>query len=166
MPATATIELEPAASPDLRAYRSAHADGGSGSHGYVVLLGLRNSDPAHVLRQVESGLAFRAFARLQHNAGLTQTQLTRAAGITPTTLGRRKEGGHFTPEESDRLLRVTRLFAKALDLHEGDVAAARQWLSAPQPALGGGEPLAVAQTEVGAREVESLIDRLENGVFS
>ena len=166
MPLPASLELDPPSSPDLRAYRAAHHGGGVGALGYVVLLGLRNSDPARVLRQVESGLAFRAFTRLQHNAGLTQTQLTRAAGITPTTLGRRKDSGHFTAEESDRLLRVTRLFAKALDLHEGDVAAARQWLSAPQPALGGAEPLAVAQSEVGAREVETLIDRLENGVFS
>lgn len=45
-------------------------------------------------------------------------------------------------------------------------AAARAWLSTPAPALANRTPVEVAATDVGAREVESLIDRLEHGVFS
>ena len=69
------------------------------------------------------------------------------------------------PDESDRLLRASRVFGRALELFEGDPEAARRWLGLPQPALGGATPLAFARTEAGAREVEDLVGRLEHGVF-
>ena len=43
---------------------------------------------------------------------------------------------------------------------------ARQWLSFPQYGLGGVVPLDYARTEVGAREVETLLGRIEYGVYS
>jgi putative toxin-antitoxin system antitoxin component (TIGR02293 family) len=68
--------------------------------------------------------------------------------------------------ESDRLVRASRIFGRALSLFEGDRDAATHWLSEPQKALGGEVPLSVARTELGALEVERLIARLEHGVFS
>jgi putative toxin-antitoxin system antitoxin component (TIGR02293 family) len=62
--------------------------------------------------------------------------------------------------------RRTQISARALGLFDGDVAAARQWLSNPQPVLGGAIPLEMARTAHGAREVEDAISRLEHGVFS
>ena len=64
------------------------------------------------------------------------------------------------------LLRASRVFGRALELFEGDDAAARRWLSSPQRALGGSKPLSLAGTEVGTGLVEDLIGRLEHGVFS
>ena len=43
---------------------------------------------------------------------------------------------------------------------------ARQWLTSPQLGLGGSVPLEYAETEVGAREVEDLLGRIEYGVYS
>jgi putative toxin-antitoxin system antitoxin component (TIGR02293 family) len=51
-------------------------------------------------------------------------------------------------------------------LFEGDREAAIEWLGAPRPALGGVTPFSLIASEVGGREVEALIDRLEHGVFS
>jgi len=137
-----------------------------GTYGYVALLGLKSSDPARVLQSVKKGLSFKALEHFQRNLSLSLNQLTQIVQIAPTTLTRRRLKGRLTPEESDRLMRVTRLFAKALELHEGDGMAVWKWLSNSQTALGGASPLEVAKTEVGAREVEALIDRLEQGVFS
>jgi putative toxin-antitoxin system antitoxin component (TIGR02293 family) len=81
-------------------------------------------------------------------------------------LARRQQEGKLTPEESDRLLRASRVFTRALELFEGDAAAALSWLSEPQVALGGIVPLEIADTEIGANEVESLIGRLEHGIPS
>jgi len=53
-----------------------------------------------------------------------------------------------------------------MDLFEGDVAAVHRWLTRPNRALGYVPPLSYAKTEVGAREVEDLIMRLEHGIFS
>jgi putative toxin-antitoxin system antitoxin component (TIGR02293 family) len=58
------------------------------------------------------------------------------------------------------------LFGKTLELFEGDRDAATEWLTTAQPALGGSVPLDLAKSDVGAREVERLVGRLEHGVFS
>jgi putative toxin-antitoxin system antitoxin component (TIGR02293 family) len=69
-------------------------------------------------------------------------------------------------DESNQLLRLSRVLKRATDLHEGDQSSAREWLETPMPALGGRRPLELAQTELGAREVEDLIGRIEHGVVS
>ena len=67
---------------------------------------------------------------------------------------------------SKRLLRLSSLFEKCVDLYEGDVAAAVNWLTSPKKALNRQTPLLYARTELGAREVEDLIGRLDHGIFS
>jgi len=57
------------------------------------------------------------------------------------------------------------LFGLALALFEGDPAVAADWLTRPQPGLGGAVPIDLAKTGLGAREVETLLGRLEHGVF-
>jgi putative toxin-antitoxin system antitoxin component (TIGR02293 family) len=140
--------------------------GKPGPHSYVVLLGGESYGTDAVLKSVAHGLPFSAFEHLQRNTALSLAEVTELVQIRPRTLTRRREQGRFQPDESDRLLRASRLFARALELFEGDAETARSWLADPQPALGGAVPLTVARTEVGAREVEKLIGRLEHGVFS
>jgi putative toxin-antitoxin system antitoxin component (TIGR02293 family) len=140
--------------------------GESAQHIYPSLLGLRVRDTVALLRQIERGLSYAALERLQRNIDLSLRDLAELVRISPRTLARRKEKGRLEPDESDRLLRVARIFAKALGLFEGEFQAARGWLFAPQPALNGATPIAFARTEVGAREVEQLIGRLEHGIPS
>ena len=66
----------------------------------------------------------------------------------------------------DHRLRASRVFAKALELFEGDRDAASKWMIRPLPALGGEAPIDVARTEFGARQVENLAGRIEHGVYS
>ncbi len=81
-------------------------------------------------------------------------------------MGRRRERGRLEPAESNRILRVSPLFPEAIKLFEGDGVAARRWMLQKQKALGEKTPLELLATELGAREVEALIGRLEHGVFS
>ena len=111
-------------------------------------------------------LAFQALERFQKNTGLSTSDLADVVVIKMRTLQRRKEQGRLEPEESDRLMRVSRIFGKALELFEGNSEAARQWLFTRQRALGGERPMVLARTDLGAREVEALIDRLEHGVLT
>ncbi len=69
-------------------------------------------------------------------------------------------------DDRDRLIRAARVVDKAVGLFEGDRRAAIEWLQTPQPALAGQKPLDFAQTDIGAREVEDLIGRLEHGIFT
>lgn len=138
--------------------------GSTQGHYYVALLGLREYDPLRLYRIVRGGLKYSAIERFQRNTDLSARTVADLADIPLRTLARRKEEGRLLPEESDRLVRASRVFGRALELFEGSIDLARQWLSTPQLGLGGMVPLQLATTDVGAEIVEQLIGRLEHGI--
>ena len=140
--------------------------GWDADHPYLLLLGLDPVDTPQLVERVQEGLSFGELERLRQNMGLSREEMAKLVQIRPRTLDRRKKEGRLHPEESDRLLRASRVFGRAITLFEGDVEGALGWLSTPQGALGGAVPLEMARTEIGTREVEGLIGRLEHGVFS
>jgi putative toxin-antitoxin system antitoxin component (TIGR02293 family) len=115
---------------------------------------------------MEAGFPFKALESLAALSGLSVTLIASILGIPERTLARRKAAGRFAPHESERLLRISIMFEKAVELFEGDVSGAVTWLTRPKRALAHQPPLAFSRTELGAREVENLIGRLEHGVFS
>lgn len=151
---------------DLDRFRQYLRRGAPGPHAYVVLLGLETFDPLDLLRAVKKGLSYRTFERFRRNTSLSFERLTDLIDIPRRTMTRRKRDGRFLPDESDRLLRASRLFGKTLELFDGDRDTATEWLTTAQPALGGTIPLDLARTDVGAREVERLVGRLDHGVFA
>jgi putative toxin-antitoxin system antitoxin component (TIGR02293 family) len=72
----------------------------------------------------------------------------------------------LSSDESEKLLRLSAVFEQAIELFEGNDTDALNWLTTPKKALENETPLAYSRTELGAREVEHLIGRLEHGVFS
>lgn len=135
-------------------------------HRYLTLLGLEPLDTPQLLARVEQGFSYHELERLQRALSMPMERVAELVRIRPRTLSRRKEKGRLLPDESDRLVQISRLVGQVLELFEGDAGAARRWLSTSQPALGGTAPLDVAKTDTGMREVEDLIGRLEHGVFS
>jgi putative toxin-antitoxin system antitoxin component (TIGR02293 family) len=133
-------------------------------HGSSLGLTARNS--TELIRQLEKGFSFKTLRVLESRSGLALSRLASVIGIPERTLARRKASGKLTPDESERLLRISAVFEDAVDLFEGDVPAAVNWLTTPRKALGDHPPLSYARTELGAREVENLIGRLEHGIFS
>jgi putative toxin-antitoxin system antitoxin component (TIGR02293 family) len=133
---------------------------------YVSLLGIRQRNPLTITRLVSRGLAITALEEFQERTRLSTAELAEVVAIKARTLNRRKKEGRLEPEESDRLVRFSRVFGRALELFEGDADAARRWLSTRLEALGGERPIVMARTDVGSREVEALIDRLEHGVVA
>ena len=141
-------------------------EGRGRAHPAVVLLGLRLSDPAEIIKRVEEGFSFHTLERFQKVTQIPTDDLAAVVAIPLRTLHRRKKEGRLEPEESDRLLRVSGVFAKTLELFEGDAEAAKRWFYTPARALGGERPIDFARTDLGTREVEALIDRLEQGVLT
>lgn len=120
-----------------------------------------------VAARVKTGLPVAELDALRELLGLTMENLAGRIGISIATLSRRRHSDQpLDADHSDRVLRFARLFRLASELHDGDEDAARAWLSKPARALGGETPLDHAETEVGAREVENLIGRLEHGVYT
>ena len=129
-------------------------------------LGVVAENTAQMVRQVQRGFPYAAIVRFQRESGLPLGRIADLIRIPPRTLVRRKASGRLLPEESERLLRIAGVFEQALELFEGDREAARHWLTTPSEDLDEQSPLDFAITEIGARDVENLIGRLEHGVFT
>jgi putative toxin-antitoxin system antitoxin component (TIGR02293 family) len=133
-------------------------------HSYMALLGLASDSVLVVREAIERGLAYDAFSHFVEATSLPVAVASEMTRIPARTLARRRLEGRLGPEESDRLVRAARVVGRAIELFENDVQAARQWLEAPQRALGGVPPLEFARTDVGARAVENLIGQTEYGI--
>jgi putative toxin-antitoxin system antitoxin component (TIGR02293 family) len=118
------------------------------------------------MKRLDDGISYAAFERLKRKLGVSSKELGDATLITQRTLARRKKAGRLNPDESDRLVRVARVFSRAIELFEGDSEGAQEWIVRPNRAFGGVSPFEMARTEIGAREVENLIGRIEHGVIS
>jgi putative toxin-antitoxin system antitoxin component (TIGR02293 family) len=129
-------------------------------------LGLRAENPGELIRQVERGFSFNTLLSMESHAGISVARIAAIIGMPERTLARRKTEGRLTADESERLLRISRVFENTVDLFEGDSTNALKWLTTPKKAFENQTPLAYSRTELGAREVENLMGRLEHGIFS
>lgn len=118
-----------------------------------------------MIEQVQGGLRVQELDDLRDSLEIPMEKLASKLGISKATLHRRKARGRLGPAESERVVRLARLMGKAAKVL-GGIEAARQWLNSPQFGLGGAVPLDYADTEIGAREVENLLGRIEYGVYS
>lgn len=139
-------------------------------HWQAVLheLGLQTSYRAgsalvQIRQALQLGVPRNAFERIRNDLGINSDELAQVLAISNRTLARRTD--RFSPEESERLLRVASVLQKAKDVLE-NLPSARRWMTQPKRALGGLTPLRSCDTEVGAREVESLLVRIEHGVYT
>ncbi len=119
-----------------------------------------------LIKMLEIGLPVRELTDLQASLDLPAERLAPMLGISKATFHRRKGAGkNLKPSVSERVVRFARLLGKAVQVF-GGIEDAKQWLNSPQFGLGGAVPLNYAKSEVGAREVENLLGRIQYGVYS
>src|SRR6266446_3932985 len=121
--------------------------------------------PTELIRKIQKGLRFSELETLQNSIDLPFEQLAAKLSISRSTLQRRKAAGRLSPDESDKVMRLSRLLEHATNVF-GDIEKARTWLKFPQRGLGGAVPLDYAETEVGAREVDNLLGRIDYSVYT
>lgn len=113
---------------------------------------------------VEEGLTVETLHRIADDLGRDDAEAARIRhAIVPRTTLRRRT--RLSREEGERTARLARLLVLAEQVWE-DRELAREFLLSPQPQLGGEPPVVLALTELGAREVEELLFRLEYGLPS
>lgn len=122
------------------------------------------STPA-LIRCVSEGFSSGDIRKLSAFLGMSPEAMAPYLGISTATLTRRMRVGKMDAAESDRIARFARIAGIAAHVL-GSAEAARGWLRSPQFGLGGAIPLEYARREVGAREVENLLGRIEYGVYS
>jgi putative toxin-antitoxin system antitoxin component (TIGR02293 family) len=127
--------------------------------------GAATPEVARAVGAVRAGLPWKEYDDLRDALDLPMEKVAAKIGMSRATLHRRQKSGVLSPDESDKALRLARIIGHAVAVF-GDEPRARQWLKAPQVALGGETPLDFADTEIGAREVDHLIGRIDYGVYS
>lgn len=134
-------------------------------HGSSGKVTTKEFTPSKLIKRLKAGLPVHELDDLRRDLDLPMEKLVPMLGISKATLHRRKTTGKLDVAESDRVVRFARLLGQAASVMES-IENGRRWLSSPQLGLGGSVPLEYAETEVGAREVEHLLGRIEHGVYS
>lgn len=125
------------------------------------LLDLKVDSEVDVIHLVSRGITGRTYKRVASKLGLP------ANLVAPESTVRRRLviGGRFTEAESERVVRLARVFSEAVELF-GDESAALEWFNTPADYLrdqASITPMALASTDAGARLVESHISRTAYG---
>lgn len=133
--------------------------------GVQLFLRLRPTRPNELRDAVRRGLPFSTMETLSDQLELSPQQCSEVLAIPARTVARRKENKQLNPQESDRLYRVARAASQAVEVL-GSLDKARLWLKTPNRALSCEPPLDLLDTEIGARQVEEVLLRLNYGIFS
>ncbi len=80
---------------------------------YADLIGINASDRLELSEQVQIGFPFKAFVSLTKSMELTD-QLANLVQISDRTLNRRRKDGKLNADESEKLLRFSRIYTLAV----------------------------------------------------
>lgn len=138
------------------------------THLSALLTGQRRRvrEPTQWHERILEGLPVAAMESVKGRAALTDAEMARLLGVGEATLRRaRASGAALDPATSDRLFRLSRVIAVALEVL-GNEQNAMSWLRRSQPGLGGEVPLDRLVTHAGVDEVETLLRRIDYGVYT
>lgn len=125
----------------------------------------RLADYAAVIHRARAGLPYAALEAVAKRYAIPLAALVGVIDVPARTLARRKKERRLSASESDRLARVARVAAAAEDVLDDHVKAGR-WLQKPNRALGGVTPFDLLGSDLGAEQVETVLVRIDHGVYS
>lgn len=115
-----------------------------------------------IVRLIRRGVPTQAVDHFLNMAGLTFNALDPKVLNQRTFKRRKKNAQPLEPDESDRLLRMVGIVAAAEETFGPEKA--HIWLNRANRVLDGETPLAMADTDQGARAVEALLGRVAHGI--
>jgi putative toxin-antitoxin system antitoxin component (TIGR02293 family) len=124
-------------------------------------LGTEVSSEADLARIVHGGIRLRVLGHLAR-AGFSRQEIENFIIPARTWRHRKTRREPLTVEESDRVVRLTRIQSLAEDVF-GNVEKANRWLREGLAMLDGKSPLEVARTDSGARLIEQLLAKIDWG---
>lgn len=95
-------------------------------------------------------------------AGLKEAEIDVLVIPQRTRRHRSLKGEPLTIDESDKVMRITRILALAAEIFDG-ADRAMAWLRKPLRELGGETPLMMSSTEAGGRVVENILAQIAWG---
>ncbi len=127
------------------------------------LMDLRINSEIDILNAVRSGITPRTYRRVSARLHIPENLV----GPETTIRRRLSNNDRLTEAESERFVRVLRLFAQAKSLFQ-DHDAAMRWFSTPADYVRGQPPMtpmSMAKTDAGTRLIESHMRRTAYGFF-
>src|SRR5881275_3733275 len=101
-----------------------------------TMASIKAKNPHELIRRIQKGLPFSDLKVLQNSIDMPFEQLAAKLAVSRSTLQRRKAAGRLSPDESDKVIRFSRLLRHATRIF-GDAERARAWLKHSQVGLGG-----------------------------
>jgi putative toxin-antitoxin system antitoxin component (TIGR02293 family) len=118
---------------------------------------------AYGVKAIRAGLPARAFVGVANAFNLTVDQLAGILGVSPRTIrDQQKKLARLSSENTEKLVRMVRVRQQARRVFSTDEAASG-WLTSPAPALEGVKPIDLLDTDLGAREVEAVLNGIAYG---
>jgi putative toxin-antitoxin system antitoxin component (TIGR02293 family) len=131
-------------------------------------LGLRRV-PANELELADmarEGFPSTTLSRLSSSLGWTRAALIEQLGIAPRTASRRLTRREpLSTTESERVLRLARVLARAVEVFESQDAA-KEWLQGASAALGERKPIDLLATDIGTEVVLNELGKIDHGFFA
>ncbi len=115
--------------------------------------------------RIKKGLPFSSLESVRERLRLSVPEAASVLQMPARTLARRRQSRKLAPDESDRLYRLARIAAQAVAVF-GTEEKASTWLRRPNRALNSELPIRLLDTDVGTRQVEDILGRIEHGVVS
>jgi putative toxin-antitoxin system antitoxin component (TIGR02293 family) len=131
--------------------------------GSTVFKGRTLPTASELRDRIKRGLPFRSLDSVRERLQLSVPEAASVLHMPPRTLARRRLARRLAADESDRLYRVARVAAQAVAALGSEDRAAT-WLRRPNRALNGELPIRLLDTDVGARQVEDVLGRIEHGI--
>ncbi|MGH8209406.1 MAG: type II RES/Xre toxin-antitoxin system antitoxin [Steroidobacteraceae bacterium] len=125
-------------------------------------LGMDVASAADLARVVMIRIPLKALTHVLRTGSFSKNEIQHFVIPARTHRHRQQSREPLTVEESDRLVRLTRIQALAEDVF-GESTKANFWLREPLGELNGKPPLELAQTEAGARVVEQILAKIDWG---
>jgi putative toxin-antitoxin system antitoxin component (TIGR02293 family) len=117
------------------------------------------------VQTVESGVPLNTMSEFVSVSGVPLNDLYDVVIPARTLKHRRARHESLSPDESDKLARVVRIFDHAVKVFSG-IDRARAWLSKPKRRFGGRTPIDMLRTETGGRLVDEMLFQIEYGMFA
>lgn len=128
-------------------------------------LPLRLHHKADYVRMTNIGLSKENFDSLREQTGLDVKTAAAVLSLTPRTIQRFTSKEKFRKPASEKLLRLADLYARGYSLF-GSKEKFDEWISSPNLALENQSPLSLLDNHYGLDMIESIIGRMEHGIYS
>lgn len=118
-----------------------------------------------LIKEIDRGLPTAAYETLAKALHLKPEEANAVLRVSPRTRSRWKQRQRLDADSSDKLARVARIYALAIDVLENPQHAVA-WLREPSASLHGVRPLDALATDAGTEQVVNILHQMEYGVYA